>query len=185
LQSKKRQKDFRDYLRDHSDYLIKISKISEYMKRQKYVPLSDNEEVRALLDTARNEVGNTAQKCIVAVNKLLEDIRATRPSSSAELPAIPALPSVVSNRPNAVNGLMHTGPDWAKIAEIKRAGNRSWINLRRGCLDQMGVDVSHGTPKVRASSRAFAKKVNEATGLKYADIIALLDQQSLGLDAKH
>jgi hypothetical protein len=79
---------------------------------------------------------------------------------------------------------MQPGRDWAKIAEIRKAANRSWINLRRGCLDQMGVNISHGTPKVGASSRTFAKKVHEATGLKYADIIALLDQHSLGLDPK-
>ena len=31
----------------------------------------------------------------------------------------------------------------------------------------------------------FRKKVNEATGLQFVDIITLLDQRSLGLDPKH
>jgi hypothetical protein len=178
---KKGQRDFRDYLRDDPDSRTKIMKILEYMKRGKYVPLSDNEQVKALLDTARKEIADTATKSIAAVNKLLADFRTTEPLSPADLPALSPL---VSTQSNGRNGSMQSDSDWAKIAEIRKAANRSWINLRRGCLDQMGVSVYHGTPKVRASSRAFAKKVNEATGLKYADIIALLDQQSLGLDPK-
>jgi hypothetical protein len=42
----------------------------------------------------------------------------------------------------------------AQIKAIKERSNRSYSNLRKGCLDQMGVSVIHGTPKVRASSRS-------------------------------
>jgi hypothetical protein len=93
---------------------------------------------------------------------------------------------VLSNVEELERALDYPLPKWhvdlAKIYPIKRATNRSWINLRRGCLDQMGVNVSHGTRNVRASSRAFAKKAHEATGLEYAAIIGLLDRHSLGLD---
>ena len=89
----------------------------------------------------------------------------------------PALAPVALKGSNGVSG-----SNLAKIYEIKRRMNRSFIDLRRGCLDQMGVTVVHGTPKVRAASRTFAKKAHEATGLKYADVIVLLDQHSLGLE---
>ena len=71
----------------------------------------------------------------------------------------------------------------ALIKEIKERSNRSYSNLRKGCLDQMGLSVVHGTPKVRASSRSFAKKASEKTGLSYSGIIALMDQYQLGGDA--
>jgi hypothetical protein len=66
------------------------------------------------------------------------------------------------------------------INEIGARKHRSHVNLRRGCLDLMGVSVVHGTPKVGASSRAFARRVSEATGLTFAAIVSLLDQHSLG-----
>jgi hypothetical protein len=37
----------------------------------------------------------------------------------------------------------------------------------------------HHTP---ASSRTFAKNIHDATGLKYGEIIELLDRHCLGLD---
>jgi hypothetical protein len=156
---RKGQRDFRDYLRDDPKGIDKISKISEYMEQQNYVPLSDDKQVRALLDAARKQVVDTAEEYIATIRKLLTDSPAAQPSPLSESPAIPALSAVASNRPDRVNQSTLASPDWAKILEIKRAGNRSWINLRRGCLDQMGAGVYHGTPKVRAASRAFAKRL--------------------------
>jgi hypothetical protein len=70
----------------------------------------------------------------------------------------------------------------AQIKAIKERSNRSYSNLRKGCLDHMGVSVVHGTPMVRASSRSFAKKASETTGLSYVAIIALMDDNHLGLE---
>jgi hypothetical protein len=66
------------------------------------------------------------------------------------------------------------------IREMCARKHRSLVNLRRGCLDLMGASVVHGTPKVGASSRAFARRVTEATGLSFAAIVSLLNQHSLG-----
>jgi hypothetical protein len=70
----------------------------------------------------------------------------------------------------------------AQIKAIKERSNRSYSNLRKGCLDHMGVSVVHGTPKVRASSRSFAKKAAEMTGLSYAAIVTLMNDNHLGLE---
>ncbi len=189
---KKGQRHFNDYLSSDPDGDIRISRILKYMQKCSYTPLGNNENIKALLENARKEVAAVADKHIAAVNKLLAE-SPTMPSPSPEFPAAPvlcALPSVVSDGSNAVNGSPYTDTDLAKIClakiyDIKRRMNRSWLNLRRGCLDQMGVSVPHGTPKVGASSRAFAKRSFEATGLNYPEIVALLDQHFLGLDPKH
>lgn len=68
-----------------------------------------------------------------------------------------------------------------EIEKIKPVmAHRSWRDLRRGSFDQLGVAVHHGTSKVGASSRAFAKRVSKATGLRYAEIIYVLDVHGLG-----
>jgi len=48
-------------------------------------------------------------------------------------------------------GSTHDATALAQIRVIKERSNRSYSNLRKGCLDQMGVGVVHGTPNVRAS----------------------------------
>jgi HNH endonuclease len=180
---KKGQKDFREYLKGDPDGDKKIAKILAYMASKNYVPLGDNKQVKLLIEAARAEIAGVAEKYIAAIRNLLTDSPTALPPPPSGPPAFPTLPSVVSMASNGVNRSTGTNPKLAKIYEIKRRMNRSWINLRRGCLDQMGVSVPHGTPKVGASSRAFAKKAHEATRLKYPEIIALLDQHALGLES--
>jgi len=83
---------------------------------------------------------------------------------------------------NGANKAVSIEPNLEVIYKIRAQNGRSFINLRRGCLNLMGVSIVHGTEKVGASSRTFARKASEATGLSYAAIIALLDKYSLGLD---
>jgi hypothetical protein len=62
-----------------------------------------------------------------------------------------------------------------KILAIKREKNRSWIHLRNGCLELLGREVTHTTPSVASSSKAFARKVSKETGLTSEQILAWLD----------
>ncbi|RKH01132.1 hypothetical protein [Corallococcus carmarthensis] len=66
------------------------------------------------------------------------------------------------------------------LNELKRQANRSWVHLRRGCLDLMNAPVEHSTPNVAASSRTFARSAAKATGMSYQEIIAWLDDSDLG-----
>jgi hypothetical protein len=66
------------------------------------------------------------------------------------------------------------------LHEIKRQANRSWVHLRRGCLDLVGDPVEHSTPGVASSSRAFARKAAAATGKSYRELITWLDESRLG-----
>lgn len=65
-----------------------------------------------------------------------------------------------------------------KLKKLKREGNRSWIMLRKGCLDLLDRDVNHTTKNVGASSKVFARKASQATGMDYEQILEWLDQNT-------
>jgi hypothetical protein len=61
------------------------------------------------------------------------------------------------------------------LLKLKRAGNRSWIHLRRGCQDLLDIPVQHTTPKVAASSRTFARQASQKTGMSYQELLSWLN----------
>jgi hypothetical protein len=69
-----------------------------------------------------------------------------------------------------------------KIWAIRKKANRSWAHLRKGCLDLLGREANHSTPKVADSSRSFGRKVSKETGLTYEQILAWLDEKNLGVE---
>jgi hypothetical protein len=66
-----------------------------------------------------------------------------------------------------------------KVLPIRRRMNQSWLNLRRGCLDLLGKRAGHSTPNVGASSKTFARKVSQETGMDMEQILAWLDANGL------
>jgi hypothetical protein len=68
---KKGQKDFREYLRGEPDGDKKMGKILAYMASKNYVPMGDNKQVRALIETARVEIAGVAEKYIAAIKNLM------------------------------------------------------------------------------------------------------------------
>ncbi|MBN9680799.1 MULTISPECIES: hypothetical protein [unclassified Corallococcus] len=66
------------------------------------------------------------------------------------------------------------------LRELRRQSNRSWVHLRRGCLDLLNEPVEHSTPSVAASSKAFARNAARVTGMSYQEIISWLDDAGLG-----
>jgi len=71
-------------------------------------------------------------------------------------------------------------PVFSKLQELRRAGNRSWIALRRGCESHLGETVSDRTQNSLNSARSFANRALELTGLSFEDLIAFLDDNELG-----
>jgi HNH endonuclease len=71
---RKGKKDFREYLRERLDGDQKIAKILAYMEAQNYVPLDDEKEVKEVkevLDEARKELADVAEKYIKMTDNLL------------------------------------------------------------------------------------------------------------------
>lgn len=67
----------------------------------------------------------------------------------------------------------------SKLLRLKRSSNRSWVQLRRGCLDLLGKNAGHSTRKVGASSKTFARQASQITGLTYDELLTWLDQNGL------
>jgi len=74
-----------------------------------------------------------------------------------------------------------TDPIESALREIKRQGNRSWVMLRRGCMALAGEEAGQSTPAILASSKTFARKAKEATGLSYQALLQWLDHRDLGI----
>jgi hypothetical protein len=64
---------------------------------------------------------------------------------------------------------------------LKREGNRSWLQLRRGCLDRLGRPVPWSSKASAAGARGFAKKAATAADVGYEQILRWLDNKGLGL----
>ena len=62
------------------------------------------------------------------------------------------------------------------IVSLRRERNRSWAQLRRGCLDLLGKPVPWSSKGSAANARAFARKAAKAAGVGYAEILAWLDE---------
>ncbi len=65
----------------------------------------------------------------------------------------------------------------AELEILRQETHRSWANLRRELEDE-----PHGTPKVDASVRTFAKKARERTGLTNEQLLEWLTRMGLGFE---
>lgn len=67
------------------------------------------------------------------------------------------------------------------LLDLKHSKNRSWVQLRNGCLDFLGLPVTFTTQPMKNTSRAFARESQKTTGLSYQELLKLLEERSLGL----
>ena len=64
----KGDKDFRAFLSNHPE---RIAQIEAHMERHNYVPISDNEQIRQIIDLAHKEVAQLAARYIDILNTLM------------------------------------------------------------------------------------------------------------------
>lgn len=128
---------------------------------------------------ARAECRAAADACILSGAQLAEGQVELHHSIRDGRPPIP-----VSKAAHAqIEGQASTPQDNSArsvLLALKRQGNRSWVHLRRGCLDLLGEAVEHSTPNVASSSRTFARAAAAATGMTYRELITWLDESDLG-----
>ena len=70
---------------------------------------------------------------------------------------------------------------YQNLLKLKHGKHRSWVQLRKGCFDYLGLEVSFTTKPVKSTSRAFAKDIQRKTGLSFNEILNLLNERQLGL----
>jgi len=130
--------------------------------------------------TARETCRAAATTCVVTGKSLAEEkIVLHHPLRDGR----PPLPLSVEGHAKIEGQVRGEGkePDTldAKMRSLKKQMNKSWLHLHRGCLDHMGLPVSHSTPGMAGDARAFAKKVSVATGRSYREILDWLNENGL------
>ena len=70
---------------------------------------------------------------------------------------------------------------FSMLLKLKHEKNRSWVQLRNGCLDLLGLPVTFTTQPMKNTSRAFARESQKTTGLSYGEILQILEEKNLGL----
>ncbi len=129
--------------------------------------------------TARTECRAAADVCIVSGAPLADGVVELHHPVRDGRPPIP----LSKEGHDQLEGQGSTPQDdsvWSVLRELKRQGNRSWVHLRRGCLDLLNEPVEHSTPNVAASSRTFARNAAKATGMSYQELLSWLDDSGLG-----
>jgi len=124
--------------------------------------------------TARKQCRQMADHCLVTGQPLNDtDVELHHPTRDGR-PPIP-LSKAGHDRIEFVTR-DPADPIEVALRKLKRQGNRSWVMLRRGCVALDGGEADDSTPAVLATSKTFARKAAEATGLSYLELIEWLDQ---------
>lgn len=66
------------------------------------------------------------------------------------------------------------------LLPLRREMNRSWANLRRGCMDLLGRPVPWPSKASAAGARAFARRAATAAAVGYEQIFEWMDNKGLG-----
>jgi hypothetical protein len=71
-------------------------------------------------------------------------------------------------------------PIMVTLRELKSERTWSWKMLRDGCLSQLGEHTESRTKNALNTSRTFAKKAQERTGISFEQLLECLDESGLG-----
>jgi hypothetical protein len=124
---------------------------------------------------ARTECRDAATTCIVTGEPLISsDVELHHPVRDGR----PPIPLSQKGHDRLENQAVTEGDDSvrSKLLAMKKAGNRSWVQLRRGCLDLAGKKMANSTRKVDAGAKTFARKASQITGLNYDELLLWLDE---------
>ena len=128
---------------------------------------------------ARAECIAAADSCIVSGSCLNGSVELHHPVRDGR-PPIPLNKHAHSSIEGQIADREQSDPTRSTLLALKRQRNKSWVLLRRGCMDLLGDEVQHSTPKMRSESRTFARKAAKVTSLGYRELIEWLDRYNLG-----
>jgi hypothetical protein len=120
---------------------------------------------------------NAADRCLVTGDTLGVDIELHHPVRDGR----PAIPLSKRGHDLIEGQLPSEGDDpiGQALFELRSTGNRSWVQLRRGCLDLIGQSEGESSKRGAANDRAFAKKAAAATNVDYKEILEWLKGKGL------
>jgi hypothetical protein len=125
---------------------------------------------------ARDLCRAVAKRCLVTGEPLGGEVELHHPVRDGR----PPLP--LTKRGHAIIEEQLTEPSGdadSELVALKRGSNRSWVMLRRGCIELMGKPVRTSAKSSAANARAFARKAAAVSNLSFEEIIAWLDAKGL------
>lgn len=130
--------------------------------------------------SVRSECRSAAEACLVTGKPLTPgEVDLHHPIRDGR-PPIPLSREGHALLEGQVSGLQSAGdPTQQKLKALRTDSSQSWLQLQRGCLDLLGQEVSHSTPRMQASARTFARKAAKATGLSYQELLHHLHERDL------
>jgi len=134
--------------------------------------------------TARETCRSIVTHCMVTREELGKDAELHHPIRDGRPPIILSKKGhslIEGQSTSEYQDTEEEGTPYDTLLKLKHSMNRSWVQLRKGCLDLLGQPVEFTTQPVKNTSRAFAKKASEETGLTYRQLLDLLDDKELGL----
>ena len=115
-----------------------------------------------------------AETCLVSGDDLSADCELHHPVRDGR-PAIP-LSQIGHRRIEGQNSSEVGDPIGKALSAMKRRGNRSWVQLWRGCRDLIGQPVSGIEKRVAANNRAFANQAAKTAKVRPKEIIRWLEK---------
>ncbi len=134
---------------------------------------------RYLLGGKSRELCRAAAKtCVVTGDSLASGCELHHPVRDGR----PAIPLSKRGHGSIEGQLLAEGDDpfGQALFELRGKGNRSWAQLRLGCLDLLGQLAPVSAKRGSANARSFAKKAVVDTGRGYEEILEWLDKKKLG-----
>jgi hypothetical protein len=127
--------------------------------------------------TSRKLCRAAADSCLVSGEILGSDCELHHPVRDGR----PAIPLSKHGHDLIEGQILSEGDDLIgrALSKLRREGNRSWAQLRRGCLDLIGQPEPGPSHRSAANDRAFARKAAVATDVSYQEILEWLDKNDL------
>lgn len=131
--------------------------------------------------TARASLRKLVDKCIVTGETIGSDGELHHPVRDGRPPILLSKKghSFIEGQVSGKTLEADDDPVTIGIKKVRSDRNRSWFQLRDGCLSQLGLPVQFSSSRRQSSSRTFAKKVHEESGLTYQQILEWLDNHQL------
>ena len=125
---------------------------------------------------ARQECREAADRCIVTGEPLMskDDVELHHPVRDGR-PPIP-LSQKGHDLVEKQAAVERDDSILSKLFTLRKKGNHSWAQLRRGCLEHLGKNTAHETQKVDARSMSFAHEASRITGKNYEELLQWLDE---------
>jgi hypothetical protein len=122
---------------------------------------------------ARNLCREVAEHCLVTGETIGPDCELHHPVRDGR----PPIPLSKHGHDLIEGQLSSDGDDPIEraLSGVRRKGNRSWAQLRRGCLDLIGQPEPGSSKRGTANDRAFASKAAAAANIGYEEILEWLE----------